>query len=89
MFLSGFSILTLWEWLSPRRLPAQGKLKRWLNNIGLLMLSTIFVRLLLPTAAVGVAYLAEEKNLGLVNYIDLPFWPKVIVSFILLDETFD
>lgn len=43
------------------------------------------MRLLLPTAAVGVAYLAEEKNLGLVNYIDLPFWPKVIVSFILLD----
>jgi diguanylate cyclase (GGDEF)-like protein len=85
VFLGSFSLLALWEFISPRRKPAQGKLKRWLNNVGLLVLSTLIVRLIVPTAAVGVAYLAEETNLGLMSYIDLPFWPKVAVSFILLD----
>lgn len=85
VFLGSFSLFALWEWLSPRRRAAQGKLRRWLNNIGIVVLSTIIVRFFIPTAAVGVAYLVEQEHFGLVNYFDLPFWSKVAVSFIVLD----
>lgn len=85
VFLGSFSLFALWELISPRRHIAHGKLKRWLNNFGLLIMSTIIIRLIIPTAVVGIAYLAEQQHFGLVHYFDLPFWVEVIVSFIALD----
>lgn len=84
-FLCGFTILVLWEWATPKRALSQVKLKRWLSNISLTIYSTFVVRIIIPTAAVGVAYLVEKQHLGFANQLDIPFWLKVIVTFILLD----
>lgn len=85
VFLSGFVLLLFWEWIRPKRSLSQSRLKRWLNNIALVITSTIIVRIVLPTAAISMAYLVEQQQWGLVNYFDFPFWVKVVVSFILLD----
>ncbi len=85
VFLSAFSLLAVWEWLQPRRRLSRSKLKRWLNNFGLVITSTILVRILIPTAAVGVAYYAEKNQLGITSHLDVSFALKAIVTFILLD----
>lgn len=85
VFLGGFVLLALWEWFKPRRKLSSHKLKRWANNFGLILTSTILVRLLVPTAAVGIAYFAEREQIGLFNHIEFNFWLKCIISFILLD----
>lgn len=85
VFLGGFTLLALWEWAYPRRELTQAKSKRWLNNIALVVCNTIVLRILLPIAAVGVAYLVEQEHWGFANHLEVPFWAKVLISFILLD----
>lgn len=85
VFLCGFSLLALWEWAKPRRGLTQVKFKRWFNNITLVVCSTVVVRIVLPTAAIGMAYLSEQQHLGLFNHFELPFLANVVISFILLD----
>jgi len=85
IFLGAFSLLLGWEWIQPKRKPAANKIKRWLTNFLLIISSTIIVRLIVPTAAVGVAYLVEQNNWGFANYFALNNWLTVIITFILLD----
>jgi len=85
VFLGGFSLLGLWEWASPKRELTQAKFKRWFNNIALVVCSTVIVRFIVPTAAIGMAYLAEQNQWGLAYYIEGPFFLKVVITFILLD----
>jgi len=84
-FLGTFSFLALWEWGRPKRELTQVKLKRWFNNIALLVSGTFLVRIIVPTAAIGVAYLVEQKQWGMVNHYDIPFLLKIVVTIILLD----
>ena len=85
VFLGGFSLLGFWEWLTPKRQLTQEKFKRWFNNILLVVTSTIIVRLIVPTAAISIAYLTEQNHWGIANALDLPFIVKVVFTFILLD----
>ena len=85
VFLGGFSLLALWEWLTPKRQLTQIKLKRWFNNISLVTLSTVIVRFIVPTAAISIAYLTEQNHWGIANALDIPFTIKVVLTFILLD----
>lgn len=85
VFLGGFCLLALWEWVLPKRGLTQAKFQRWVNNITLVVCSTIIVRVIVPIAAIGAAYLAEQENWGFANHFDLPFWVKMVVTFILLD----
>ena len=87
LFLGGFGLLALWEWSTPRRELTQVKFKRWLNNFSLVVCSTIILRLVIPTAAVGVAYLVEQKQFGIAHVLELPFWLKMLLTFVLLDFT--
>ena len=85
LFLGGFSLFALWEWKSPKRVLTQVKSKRWINNLALVVTSTIFVRVLLPAAAVGVAYMTEREQVGLSHHLELPYFLTVIVTFVFLD----
>lgn len=87
MFLGGFTLFALLEWLLPHRQLSTKKLTRWINNFALVFTSTILIRLIIPTAAIGIAYLTEANNWGLANYFELSFWLKVIITFVLLDLT--
>jgi sterol desaturase/sphingolipid hydroxylase (fatty acid hydroxylase superfamily) len=80
-----FAAIALWELLAPRRPQAVGRMRRWPSNLGIAALNTLLVRLAFPTAAVGVALLAESHGWGLVHALHLPFWLAVVASVILLD----
>lgn len=84
-FLGVFLVMALWEILSPRRALTQPKASRWLNNIALVVLNTLVLRLLFPAAAVGVAVLCETRQWGLFNQVDAPYGLAVVASMLLLD----
>lgn len=84
-FLGGLALMAGWEALAPRRMQTIGRLLRWPNNLGLVVLDTIVVRLLFPLSAVGLAFFAQSKGWGLFNLLDLPSWMAIPAAVLLLD----
>ena len=75
----------LLEATSPRRKRNLGRGVRWLNNLGLVALNTIILRILFPAAAVGAAVLADSQGWGLFNQWAVPYALAVVISVIALD----
>ncbi len=84
-FAAIFMAMALWELLAPRRRQAIGRLRRWPGNLGIVVLNTLLVRLAFPTAAVGVALLAESRGWGLFPALNAPPWFATVAVVILLD----
>jgi sterol desaturase/sphingolipid hydroxylase (fatty acid hydroxylase superfamily) len=84
-FFGVFSLMAVWEILAPRRPLSQSKPARWLNNISLVVLNTLILRLVFPAAAVGMADRAIAQQWGLFNQLDAPFPLAILVSVIVLD----
>ena len=80
-----FAAMALWEFIVPRRKQAIGRGWRWPNNLGVVVVDTVLVRILFPTTAVGLALLAEARGFGLFNVIPLPAWGAVLASVVILD----
>jgi sterol desaturase/sphingolipid hydroxylase (fatty acid hydroxylase superfamily) len=84
-FFGVFILVALWELVLPRRALTVSKPGRWGANLGIVVLNTLLLRLLFPTAAVGLAMLGEARGWGLFNNFSLPPLLSVIVSVVLLD----
>jgi len=84
-FAGIFAAMALWELAAPRRRQVIGRLRRWPGNLGIVVLNTLLVRLAFPTAAVGVALLAESRGWGLFPALNAPPWLAVAAAVILLD----
>lgn len=84
-FFGIFTLMAIWELLAPRRKLTQSKSARWLNNIALVIVNTVVVRIVFPTAAVGVAAYATDQQWGLFNQLAIPGWLAVFASVVLLD----
>jgi sterol desaturase/sphingolipid hydroxylase (fatty acid hydroxylase superfamily) len=80
-----FAAMAVWEILGPRRETTVGRALRWPNNLSLVVLNTVLVRILFPTTAVGMALVAEDRGFGLFNAVTLPFWVGAVVSVVVLD----
>lgn len=85
VFFSVFGLMALWEVLAPRRKLTVAKPMRWANNVGIVFLNTAVVRLLFPTAAVGMALFAQQHAWGVLNYVSIPFWLAVVAAVAFLD----
>jgi len=84
-FVSILVIMALWEIFAPRRQLTVSKLLRWTNNIGLVVLNTLLLRLLFPAAAVGVAVYADSHDWGLLHVWLVPMWVAIPLSIIAMD----
>lgn len=84
-FVGIFFIMAIWEIIAPRRALTVSKMIRWANNLSLVLLNSIVLRILFPAAAVGVAMIAIEQQSGLFNHVDVPVWIAVCVSVVLMD----
>ena len=84
-FFGIFAVMAIWELIAPRRALTVSKAVRWVNNLGLVFFNSFIVRLIFPTAAVGVAVFAAEHGWGLLNYYDIPFAVSVVISVIAMD----
>lgn len=84
-FFSVFLIMAGLEMVRPRRELRVSKLRRWGSNIGITLLNTVVVRLLFPTAAIGVALLAEKNGYGLFNILQVRGPLAITVCVVALD----
>ena len=62
VFAGVFVAMALWELGLPRRQLTVGRLGRWPGNLGVVAIDTVVVRILFPTAAVGVALICERRS---------------------------
>jgi len=84
-FAGVFALMAGWEFIRPRRQQTIGRSRRWPNNLGVVAVDTLLVRILFPTTAVGLALLAESRGFGLFNVLALPAWVSVAASVVILD----
>jgi len=84
-FFGIFAVMAVWEMLAPRRELTVSKTVRWLNNLGLVFLNSLVLRLVFPAAAVGVAAVAQQRGWGVMNIYQIPFALSVVFSVMLMD----
>jgi sterol desaturase/sphingolipid hydroxylase (fatty acid hydroxylase superfamily) len=78
-------MMVLWEALAPCRTRSVSRWLRWSNNLGLVALNTVLVRMATPAAVVGLAAVAEVQGWGLLNQLSLPGWLSALAAVLLLD----
>ena len=87
-FAGVFLLMTIGEIMAPRRALNVDKRVRWANNLGLVALNSLLLRLVFPGAAVGVALFVEMRGWGLFHLEALAEWAplaKLIIGVLLLD----
>lgn len=84
-FVGVLALMAGWELLAPRRPQAIGRVLRWPNNLGIVVVDTLLLRLVFPTAAVGFALFVEERGWGLFNAVAMPGWLALVASVLILD----
>ena len=77
--------MAAWELLAPRRLLLVPKLLRWSNNLALVVLNSVVLRLLFPTAAIGVAVFVNNNAWGVSHTVDFPFALEVLLAVVIMD----
>lgn len=82
-FLSVFALMAAWEVAGPRRALAVHKGRRWLTNLGITLLNIAVVRVLFPTAAVGMAVAVGERHWGLFNGVAVPAPLAFVLSLLI------
>ncbi|MFP5379111.1 MAG: sterol desaturase family protein [Vicinamibacteria bacterium] len=78
-------VMAVWEVAAPRRRRDIPRLVRWTNNLALVALDTLLVRLAFPVLAVGLAVVADARGWGLLNVADVPALPAAVLSVLVLD----
>jgi sterol desaturase/sphingolipid hydroxylase (fatty acid hydroxylase superfamily) len=69
----------------PRRPLTTSKAVRWSNNLGIVAVSTLTVRILFPLVPVGFALIASDKGWGLLNHLPWPYWFEVLAGVVIFD----
>lgn len=84
-FLGILVAMAIWELAAPRRRIEIPRVIRWTNNLGVVVIDTILVRLTFPIAAVGLALMAERQGWGVFNIFETPDSIAILVSILVLD----
>lgn len=85
VFLAIFIVMAVWEVRLPKKTLTQSKPFRWINNIALVAGNGLLLPIVLPFLAVATAVIAQEKQFGLFNQLQLHSTLTIIISIILLD----
>ncbi len=85
-FFSILLIMLVWEVFCPCRTNnLTSSLSRKINNILIVVINSLVVRILFPTAAVGVALWCSVNNIGILNIMQMPEWLSIFIAFVILD----
>ncbi len=78
-------LLAILELVKPRRNLLTSKKLRWFNNLVIVLLDTVIVRMLFPLVPVSMALLTQERGWGLFNHLGAPYLFEAVVAVIVLD----
>jgi sterol desaturase/sphingolipid hydroxylase (fatty acid hydroxylase superfamily) len=84
-FFGVFLLMAIWEVFAPRRHQSVKRVIRWPNNIGIVFLNTLLVRIVMPITAVGMALLGHSAEWGLFHHLALPPWLIFLLAIVVLD----
>ncbi len=84
-FFGVFALMAVWELIAPRRALLQSKGVRWYSNLGIVAVNTILARVVFPLAPVAVAVVAVERDWGLFQLWEAPYWLAVAACVVILD----
>jgi sterol desaturase/sphingolipid hydroxylase (fatty acid hydroxylase superfamily) len=84
-FVAVLTAMALWEAAAPRRPRSYSRCRRWPSNLAIVVLNAALVKVLLPTAAVGLALVAGRRGWGLFNNMAIAPWLALAASIVLLD----
>jgi sterol desaturase/sphingolipid hydroxylase (fatty acid hydroxylase superfamily) len=84
-FFGVLIIMAIWEIRAPRRALTVPKAMRWVNNLGLVFLNSLMLRLLFPAAAAGVAAIARSRGWGLLNLSEIGLLPATLIGVVVMD----
>lgn len=87
VFAGVLMAMLAWEQLAPRRTPTAPTAVRRANNLALVVVDTLVLRLIFPVLAVGLAVRMEGASGfgGLLPLLGLPHWLAVLLAIIALD----
>jgi len=80
-----FVAMAWWELRLPRRPLTVGRRPRWSSNLGIVAIDSVLVRVLFPTAAVGVALICEARGWGLLPWLGMSYALATLLAVIVLD----
>ncbi|MFT5171447.1 MAG: sterol desaturase/sphingolipid hydroxylase (fatty acid hydroxylase superfamily) [Candidatus Marinamargulisbacteria bacterium] len=80
-----FVVMALWELVSPRRKLTASKPVRWANNLIIILLDNILVKVLFPVSAVGFAMWVQQQGWGLLNLVSFYHIVEIVVAVVILD----
>ena len=78
-------LLAIWELFKPRRELVTSKKLRWFNNLIIVLLDSMIVRVLFPLVPMSIALLAQEQGWGLLNHLDVSHLLEAVIALIVLD----
>jgi sterol desaturase/sphingolipid hydroxylase (fatty acid hydroxylase superfamily) len=78
-------MMAVWEVIAPRRQLQTSKSMRWFNNLGIVFIDTLALRLLLSFSAIHVALFTEKMGWGLLNNVSLFYGLKMTIGVVVLD----
>ena len=85
VFLGVFFLMAAWEQLAPCRALTISKSLRWINNLGLVLLNGVVLRLLFPAGGVGIAVFVQQQGWGLLNYYQISLLASIVISVVAMD----
>lgn len=85
VFVGVLTLMAGLEALFPRRPRAAGRWLRWPNNFGVVVVDSLIVRILFPTAAVGIALAMEGRGVGLLPWLGIPQPLAILFAIVVLD----
>lgn len=89
IFALVFLAMAVSELTAPRleraELKGAYKAKRWLTNLSMVVLSAAMIRIIMPTAAIGIAMIVAQNTWGLFHAFDMSPVIAGVLSFLVLD----
>ncbi len=84
-YFGSLAVVGFWEVFFPRRKLSASVLTRWVSAAALTAINTLLFRLVAPLLTIPFAIWLAQREIGLFNTIDAPFWLAALVSFWILD----
>lgn len=85
IFVAILALMLTWEAANPKRQQRVSRWRRWRSHLGLIISSSVLMRLVAPLGLTGIALWSTEHQWGLFNQFELPLWLAVILSMVVLD----
>ncbi len=85
VFAGVLIIMVIWEVAAPKRRIEIPRIVRWSNNLALVVVDTLILRLVFPLTAMAFASHAASRDWGLFNLVSWPTGVEFVAAVLLLD----